>query len=692
MEYAANKSYENYSNDVTQLLDCFNHLLSYHDVDDEQFQLIYNLFGRCDIKQCNEIRRNHRNREIDVEMKENEASMREFCIQDIFSTVHCHIYHQYDAGYRLTQMEKSLIRGRNMENGEQSERLMSNHRFLELRRILRRRYCKLETMEIECNTKNNKFVSDLNKTMISKGTTNDDEKKDNASESTENYSYSFPFIYKKKFKNNQMHTPHGKYCDLYVAEKYQSFKEELLMNPECSLDGVYLWDGLVKTANILMTTQKAKRSTANTQNYANGYHGQPWHPIHFGYSDGDNMGINHVIALRAYCQFDKLQYKFKKTFRKINNNETLKDVIKRHRNFHHFAKYLKQAVQVFGIQYTNGMYYQKMYHGINREMIFDSTTALIYGPLSTSWAYTVAVQFSNDTGLIVELVPEPHGKYFVCNWVSPHSKEGELLFCGATGMTEFVNIINTKTGDEWIKYIKPLRLIETMMNGRYFMDNPSDIHKMYKYDEWLSEDVSKLKLAQLTRWDKQIFCYMMSHQLATNGYVDESKSIKLYPEIFDGIPYIENLMNNICNKRKHISINMTTMRTNVLQKCCKSWIGGFGGYIGYEFCSKVLTSHSYGGINLNVFNALFPNLVSIKVFELKCIVSEFLDDLYDFLKNNRGSKIRSIELHVVADFTDVMDMELKCNSVTSKFDSVGFHLCVTKDKQFKTQKLVLSKE
>ena len=59
----------------------------------------------------------------------------------------------------------------------------------------------------------------------------------------------------------------------------------------------------------------------------------------------------HLIAVRAYCEFDTLQCKFSETFRRTDDNQTMKDVIKRHSNYHHFARYLKEAIQVFGISY-----------------------------------------------------------------------------------------------------------------------------------------------------------------------------------------------------------------------------------------------------------------------------------------------------------------------------------------------------
>ena len=40
---------------------------------------------------------------------------------------------------------------------------------------------------------------------------------------------------------------------------------------------------------------------------------------------------------------------------------------------------------------------------INAEMSFDSTRAYIFGPISTSSSFTVAVNFAENTGFVIEV-------------------------------------------------------------------------------------------------------------------------------------------------------------------------------------------------------------------------------------------------------------------------------------------------
>ncbi len=86
--------------------------------------------------------------------------------------------------------------------------------------------------------------------------------------------------------------------------------------------------------------------------------------------------------------------------------------------------------------------------------------------------------------LTVELVPSAELKYFRCDWLSPFSHEGELLFCGGFGWINFLNITNTAFGCDFQQYIMSLRIIDTMTNNAYLMPDPADIHQMSKHNSY----------------------------------------------------------------------------------------------------------------------------------------------------------------------------------------------------------------
>ena len=308
------------------------------------------------------------------------------------------------------------------------------------------------------------------------------------------------------------------------------------------------WDIKMGKAILLIQTMNAKKSRAITQKYVPSLQHHPSHPIHFEYIEGSSISVQHLLVLLIYCGMDQFQYKFSETFRRTKPKQILNDIIKIHSNFHHFAKYLKESIEVFGTEYKHGTI-DRMYHGINQEMIFDSTAAQIFGPLSTTYDWDVAVSFSNNKGMVLELVPDAHLKYFDCEWVSPFSDEAELLFIGAFGQIQFLNITNTEFGFDYIEYVKGLRIIETMTDGMYFMDDPADIHKMIRNN---TLNVSTLKLKPLSVSDKNLSLELLRSVLDRNrndehSNIEEVKDMKW--------KYIQNLLHQICLNKQRIWIN-----------------------------------------------------------------------------------------------------------------------------------------
>eukprot|EP01084_Bolivina_argentea_P281294 481254_1 len=112
------------------------------------------------------------------------------------------------------------------------------------------------------------------------------------------------------------------------------------------------------------------------------YYGQPIH-------------ISHLIAIMVYCNYDTLQQKFSETFRRLNAQETNEELKKKHSNYHYLARYLRECVECFGMQYKKETEenYMNVYHGVCKQFMFSSVYAFIKGPLSTTTDYAVAVNF-----------------------------------------------------------------------------------------------------------------------------------------------------------------------------------------------------------------------------------------------------------------------------------------------------------
>lgn len=96
-------------------------------------------------------------------------------------------------------------------------------------------------------------------------------------------------------------------------------------------------------------------------------------------------------------------------------------MIERHSEFQHWGKILKEAVDKYGTS-VNAVGSSKIfYHGIDSQMLFESTIAHFHGPLSTSSTYEVSLVFANrhGNGLIITLqnMEEAPARYFDCAWL-----------------------------------------------------------------------------------------------------------------------------------------------------------------------------------------------------------------------------------------------------------------------------------
>eukprot|EP01084_Bolivina_argentea_P011795 22077_1 len=304
------------------------------------------------------------------------------------------------------------------------------------------------------------------------------------------------------------------------------------------------------------------------------------------------------------------------------------------------------------------------YHGINKQMLFDSTTPEIFSPLSTTCSHSIALHFAEKTGMIVELVPDPELKYFQCDFLSDFACEREVLFIGGFGRMNFVNLTSVQSVC-YGPYINALRIIDTMMQGVYFMNDPSDIHKIKEND--YCKDVSKLKLEPLHRIAKQLCFRLISDKLYRNGI----KSINNMSCVeFKSLnEYTRHLLDQICNSKKSSVINLKVMNTKMLDKCDDL----SGGYIGYSFLKFLFVSNNYEGINLNVLMGLFPNVLHIKIDELAFIDANFLNHIYQFIWHTAQCKIRYFELNLSKGINNAHKLG-QMTAFSQRFRRIGFDL------------------
>ena len=131
-----NKIYDGYHSRIVNIMDHFNHVLRFHDTDDDQFYAVFKLFGgECNPNECTQIDKHYRDRQKESEDPHDEDTIARGFIADTLAKIHCHVHHQYHFGFRLRR-----------SNFDDEKYDSTNTRFLEMKKILRQRHSKLRRL------------------------------------------------------------------------------------------------------------------------------------------------------------------------------------------------------------------------------------------------------------------------------------------------------------------------------------------------------------------------------------------------------------------------------------------------------------------------------------------------------------------------------------------------------------------
>eukprot|EP01084_Bolivina_argentea_P268210 455492_1 len=183
-------------------------------------------------------------------------------------------------------------------------------------------------------------------------------KENKTEETTGMYSYGYHFAY--GFEGENIYED-----SIKIYPKYSSLKEELMSaNPGINFK---MFNNEYKNAVIHWASWLRK------QKYP-------------------NLSHEELFALMIHCNCDCLQHQLGLSMRENEGNN--------HNEFYHFAKCLKIAVH----QHGSRTYTKVFYHGIDKQLIFPSyvNNIQINCTLSMTTSWEVAVNFSGDSGLVIE--------------------------------------------------------------------------------------------------------------------------------------------------------------------------------------------------------------------------------------------------------------------------------------------------
>eukprot|EP01084_Bolivina_argentea_P167891 291259_1 len=453
------------------LINDFHHLLFDHK---NRFEDIHNaLVSTCNIQndcllaKCIMLRRNYRDRSNDDDEIFKNLSIIEnktiYAKQRILDRIHCYFFHSFHIGHILRKRDQQVLVAAEMKDNHMLEEKTQNsssvtsvtedskivstaidgniHVFIKNRRKL----CENIDGLFRLKSAHARFTTNLDQELI--------------------FDHGIRYFYWKYYKesdeindtvfllamdgclkrNDEAYANEGySVQDWYIEHKYHNLKDELLNNRICVLSQLQ-WDSLHLQAQTHVRSCYGKQIRSR---------GVPQYEM----ANESPLGIHHAAAMMVYCNYDELQRQFSMTYRR-RKHEDDKSLKQRHSNFAHLGRLLREVTECFGHANQNLSFdeinYQILWHGISRKTQFASIKPIVKTPLSTTTEYAVAVNFSREEGLILQLNLNPRwlyyrriiryekstSAYFDCVWLSDYPSEKEMFFIGGYTFFDIGNII-----------------------------------------------------------------------------------------------------------------------------------------------------------------------------------------------------------------------------------------------------------
>eukprot|EP01084_Bolivina_argentea_P215687 366243_1 len=279
-----NKHCEEISNDIDnskllQIVNDYLHLLHEHDNND-QINYIVDKLGECDVSQCKLFSRNYTKR---INNTETYACTVAYSVID---KIHCYFQHCYDTGNRLSpedQMQLDKCMNDEKDSGTTFDKYAINQRIIGMKKILiiKQKQNVINSNSTLIRNKYNQLFTEekhnLHKQNIDVDNT-----------SVYSFGYSFKYGYDDERLNDD------EYID--VTNKYKSFKEELTQHNINNL-AIEQYNIEYTKANIHFRSYFCAKTYKSIQNKS------------FPFL------IEYILALMIYCNYDKLQCEFSKTYR-----------------------------------------------------------------------------------------------------------------------------------------------------------------------------------------------------------------------------------------------------------------------------------------------------------------------------------------------------------------------------------------
>eukprot|EP01083_Nonionella_stella_P046162 123586_1 len=443
------------------VLNDYNHLVVVHGDQLEQIcaQLIARRqFETCDVTKCALTTRHYDNRRRDKPKLSNpNIDSKSLFFQEIFDSIHYYIFHLFDVGLRTKQNDS-------VDNTAEEDNV-DDCIDAQLRKLAQDARQKREFERFGSNKFNiNNTVEVSDDSDEQKGGVSDQKQ----SASTGSFNIGLIFYYWPFYKSVKQLpvadvepdnvNDHGGYnvYELFVQQKYRSFKEEISNYDHVSVNAYH---AVVVKADLYRNTDIAKRLKAAESR-----------SLHYDIAEGSPFNYEYLIALILYCDFSALCTDFSSTFRPTFAAESLESIKKRNQKYWWLSKLLRETVQIYGYcgyEHDEANTLQGPWYCGMTNMIVANFVCRLCSPTSASQQFAVAVRFSGDKGIIMQLnnTSSELLRGFDCSWISSFREEDERLFMGGSYRMQIESVRDMKTKMNYYPFFHALSYFDSMLSG-----------------------------------------------------------------------------------------------------------------------------------------------------------------------------------------------------------------------------------
>lgn len=206
---------------------------------------------------------------------------------------------------------------------------------------------------------------------------------------------------KRKSKENKY-----KNSEYRVHPRYKDLKEEMFNYRELPFGAI---DTIIAKAEAYLMTKAAKAS--------------------FWVRDGTpKIELDTLICIILYTDYSELSRDFTLSFRKTHQFQTLKQVKSKNARYYHWSKTLRDTIKYYG-QHAHSHLKGPYFCGMSVMLNLLQFNVHIHSPLSTSVHIEVALKFSGENGMILEMNNNlEFGIYLKAldvSWISRFKEEDE---------------------------------------------------------------------------------------------------------------------------------------------------------------------------------------------------------------------------------------------------------------------------